>query len=253
MSEVITLEKDDKIALITINRPTQLNVLNSEVLIELNEALRQVNNDGDIAAVILTGAGDRAFAAGADIAEMVEMSPAEARTYSQQGQAVLSAIEALNQPVIAAINGFALGGGGELALACDIRIMSDKAKIGFPEVGLGIITGFGGTQRLPRLIGAGRARQMLYTGEIIDADQALAAGLATLKVAPDALGTAARTLALTICEKRTYAVQQTKRCIAGGLESGLAAGLMLETQAFGLCFATHDQKDAMHAFLRSRK
>ena len=222
MYENILFEKKDGVAYLTLNRPDQLNALNSAVLKELDDALAAIDGDAEIRVLVVRGAGEKALAAGADITEMQSME-AEAGTF---GQKVFAKIEALRQPSIAMIPGFALGGGCELALACDIRIASEKARFGQPEVGLGITAGFGGTQRLPRLVGRGAASLLLFSVS------ALAEGIA---------------------RQARCAVQQTKRCIRHGLESGLESGLSYEAQAFGLCFSTKEQKDRMRAFVNRRR
>lgn len=252
MSENLLMEKLDGIAVLTLNRPAQLNAIDASLLVGLEDAVREVEQSPDILAVVVTGAGDRAFAAGADIASMKDMGPEQARSFAERGQRVFAMIESLRQPVIAMVQGFALGGGCELALACDIRIASEKARFGQPEVGLGITAGFGGTQRLPRLIGRGPASLLLFSGDMIGADEALRVGLADRVVPHDRLREETMLLARSIASRAAGAVQQTKRCIRSGLESGLAAGLSYESQAFGLCFSTRDQKDRMESFLKRR-
>ena len=203
--------------------------------------------------VVLTGAGDKSFVAGADIGSMSTMTKVEGEAFGKLGNDVFLEIESFPLPVIAAVNGFALGGGCELALACDIRIASEKARFGQPEVGLGITAGFGGTQRLPRLVGRGAASLLLFSGNMIDAAEALRIGLVDKLVPHDALAAEVSALAEGIARQARCAVQQTKRCIRHGLESGLESGLSYEAQAFGLCFSTKEQKDRMRAFVNRRR
>ena len=244
MYENILFEKKDGVAYLTLNRPDRLNALNSAVLKELDEALAEIDGDAEIRVLVVKGAGEKALAAGADITEMQSMEAEAGMAFGAFGQKVFAKIEALRQPVIAMIPGFALGGGCELALACDIRIASEKARFGQPEVGLGITAGFGGTQRLPRLVGRGK---------MIDAAEALRIGLVDKIVPHDALAAEVSALAEGIARQARCAVQQTKRCIRHGLESGLESGLSYEAQAFGLCFSTKDQKDRMDAFVNRRR
>lgn len=253
MWNTLNLENQDGIAILKINRPKALNALNSDVLDDLLDCTAKIAADKTIHVVVITGEGEKSFVAGADISEMQPLDPVAAATFGRKGQAVMTAIENLPQPVIAAVNGFALGGGNELAIACDIRIASEKAKFGQPEVGLGITPGFGGTQRLPRLIGPGRARYLLYSAEIINAHKALEFGLVDMVVAPEALMETALGLATKIKKQRPEAVRQTKLCALRGTEAPLTTALEFEAQAFGICFATQDQKDAMQKFLDKSK
>ena len=239
MYENILFEKKDGVAYLTLNRPDQLNALNSAVLKELDDALAAIDGDAEIRVLVVRGAGEKALAAGADITEMQSMEAEAGMAFGAFGQKVFAKIEALRQPSIAMIPGFALGGGCELALACDIRIASEKARFGQPEVGLGITAGFGGTQRLPRLVGRGAASLLLFSGNMI--------------VPHDALAAEVSALAEGIARQARCAVQQTKRCIRHGLESGLESGLSYEAQAFGLCFSTKEQKDRMRAFVNRRR
>ena len=243
MYENILFEKKDGVAYLTLNRPDRLNALNGAVLKELDDALAAIDGDAEIRVLVVRGAGEKALAAGADITEMQSMEAEAGMAFGAFGQKVFARIEALRQPAIAMIPGFALGGGCELALACDIRIASEKARFGQPEVGLGITAGFGGTQRLPRLVGRGAASLLLFSGNMIDAAEALRIGLVDKIVPHDALA----------AEVSALAVQQTKRCIRHGLESGLESGLSYEAQAFGLCFSTKEQKDRMRAFVNRRR
>jgi enoyl-CoA hydratase len=249
----LTLEKKDGIAVLKINRPKALNALNSAVFTDLYDCIPQIADDPEVDVLIISGEGDRAFVAGADIAEMQAFTAEEAKTFAERGHKAFTMIENLPQPVIGAINGFCLGGGNELAMACDFRIASDKAKFGQPEVGLGIPPGFGGTQRLHRLIGPSRARYLLLTAEIIGAEQALAWGMVDMVVPADELMAKVMQTAGKISKNSKFAVRQTKQCSLLGMEAGIDAGQMLEAMAFGVCFSTEDQKKRMQAFLDKSK
>ncbi|HHT02185.1 MAG TPA: crotonase [Firmicutes bacterium] len=251
--EYVLLEKDGCLAIITINRPKALNALNADVLRDLQAAVRAAHDDPEVAVLIITGAGEKAFVAGADIAFMQDMSPQEARPWTRMGQAIFAEIENLDKPVIAAVNGFALGGGCELAMACDIRVASEKARFGQPEVNLGIIPGFGGTQRLPRLVGKGMAKRLIFSGDMIDAATAERIGLADMVVPVDELMAKTKELAMSIAAKGPTAIKLAKAAINRGLELDLAAGVDYEAEVFALCFATADQKEGMKAFLEKRK
>jgi Enoyl-CoA hydratase/carnithine racemase len=253
MWETVLMEVKEGVAIVKINRPKQLNALNDQVMRDLGACVAKIRDDASIKVVIVTGEGDRAFVAGADIALMSAMGAQQGLEWAQLGQRVFSELEGLPQPVIAAINGFALGGGNELSMACDIRVASTKAKFGQPEVGLGITPGYGGTQRLPRLIGLGRAKYLNFTADIIDAATALDWGLVDFVVEPEALMDKAMEVAGKIIKQRNFAVQQAKQCIRRGMESSLPAGLEFEAQAFGLCFCHPDQKEAMTAFVNKSK
>ncbi|MEG2140514.1 MAG: enoyl-CoA hydratase-related protein [Bilophila sp.] len=253
MWNTLLFENQDGIGILKINRPKALNALNDEVMTDLQDWTAKVAADKSVKVIIITGEGEKSFVAGADIGQMQALDAPAGAAWGRLGQSVMTAIENLPQPVIAAINGFALGGGNELAISCDMRIASEKAKFGQPEVGLGITPGFGGTQRLPRLIGPGRARYLLYTAEIIDAQKALEFGLVDMVVAPEALMETALGVAKKIAKQRTFAVQQTKQCALRGVEAPLTTALEFEAQAFGLCFATADQKEAMQKFLDKSK
>lgn len=255
MSEYANLlvEKENGLAIVSINRPKALNALTSAVLDDLNAVCDEIVADGSIKCVILTGAGDKAFVAGADITEMSTMTVVEGRAFGKKGQAVFNKIENLPMPVIAAVGGFALGGGCELCMSCDIRIASQKAKFGQPEVGLGIPPGFGGTQRLPRLVGKGRAKELLFTADIIGADEAYRIGLANAVVAPEELMNAAKAMAAKIMSKAPVAVMVTKACVNEGMDTDLETGCAYEGEAFGLTFGTTDQKEGMGAFVEKRK
>ncbi|MEO0131457.1 MAG: enoyl-CoA hydratase-related protein [candidate division WOR-3 bacterium] len=247
---LVTIEEN--IAIIKFNRPSVLNALNTETLLELETTLDELKTHERVRVIILTGEG-KAFVAGADIAQMSKFSPEEARTFAQLGHRVLSKLENFECPVIAAINGYALGGGCEVALACDLRIIAETAKIGQPEVNLGIIPGFGGTQRLARLCGAGVAKELIYTGEMIDAQEAYRIGLVNKVVPQDKLLEAAKELARKILDKGPTAIKLTKSVINRGLDSPLETAKELEIETFALCFATGEPKEGMTAFLEKRK
>lgn len=243
----------DNIAVLTINRPKFLNALNSEVLRELSEAADWIDKDASIRAVIVTGAGEKAFAAGADIAEMQNKDVLEAREFSSLGNSVFSQLENLKKPVIAAVNGFALGGGCELAMACDIRIASNRAKFGQPEVGLGIMAGFGGSQRLARLVGVGIAKEILFTGDMINAERAYEIGLVNRVVDASAVLEEAKKVAQTIAAKSPLGVSFTKKAVNDGVNLDLERALLLESEIFGSLFSTKDQSEGMSAFLEKRQ
>ncbi|WMM25395.1 short-chain-enoyl-CoA hydratase [Tissierella sp. MB52-C2] len=247
----LLFRKEKNIGVLSINRPSALNALNGAVLEELNEAIDMINNDDDIHILILTGEG-RAFVAGADIGEMKDMNSIEARGFAEKGLSIFRRIELMEKPVIAAINGFALGGGCELAMCCDIRIASEKAKFGQPEVGLGIIPGFAGTQRLARLVGLGRAKELIFTCDIIDAEEAHRIGLVNKVVSAEELMNLAMEMANKIVSKGQLAVRYAKASINRGIETDLDTGMVIEKDLFGLCFSTEDQKEGMKAFLEKR-
>lgn len=241
----------DGIRLLTINKPQSLNALDSEVLRELGSVVAETAADESIRVLIITGEG-RAFVAGADISEMVSKDPMQGLAFGKFGAEVFRAIEQLPIPVIAAVNGFALGGGCELAMACDLRIASTKAKFGQPEVGLGIIPGFSGTLRLPRLVGPAKAKELVYTGEVIRADEALRIGLVNTVVEPEALMDEALALAEKIAAQAPVAVQLAKKAIDTGLQADIDTGIAIENDLFALCFSTRDQKVRMEAFLNKK-
>ena len=249
----LLFENNAGIGIVTLNRPKALNALNYEMLKELNSLLDIIEQDETIKVMIVTGAGEKAFVAGADIAEMQHLSAIEGRTWGKFGQAVFDKIDNLPQPVIAAVNGFALGGGCELAMACDIRIASDKAKFGQPEVGLGIIPGFAGTQRLPRIVGKGRAKELLLTADIIDAQEAYRIGLVNKVATAAELMIVAKGVAEKMMSRAEVAVRLCKSAVNQGMNMDLESGAAYEAEAFGLCFSTTDQKEGMTAFVEKRK
>jgi enoyl-CoA hydratase len=248
----VQYEVKDHIAVITINRPEALNALNTEVLGALGQAAARAESANDVYVVVLTGAG-KAFVAGADISQMKDFTAVEAKAFGDFGNSVFYRFEAMSKPVIAAVNGYALGGGCELSLACDIRIAGTKAKFGQPEVGLGITPGFGGTQRLPRIVGASKAKELILTAETITAEEALRIGLVSKVVPDEELMNAALEMAGKIAKNAQIAVRQSKDAINKGMQSDIATGLSYEAQAFAVCFATEDQKDAMTAFVNKTK
>lgn len=250
--KTVRLTKEDKIAIITMDRPEALNALNSKVLSDLNEICLQVEKDESVSAVIITGEG-KAFVAGADIREMLGKNPIEAREFTQLGQAVFRKIENITKPVIAAVNGVALGGGCELALACDIIIASENAKLGFPEVGLGIHPGFGGTQRLPRLVGRARAKELIFTADILDAKEAEKIGLVNKVVPHDMLLEVVRSTANKIASQAPFAVRLAKSAINKGTEMDLDTGLAYEVESVSMAFSTKDSKEGLKAFTERRK
>jgi enoyl-CoA hydratase len=249
----IIVEIKDKVGIVKMNRPEALNALNTETLLELSKAMHELSFENEnVRVIILTGEG-KAFVAGADIAAMKDMLPLEARKFSELGQRIFHFIATQEKPVIAAVNGFALGGGCELALACDIRIASDKAKLGQPEVNLGVIPGFAGTQRLSRLVGMAKAKEMIFTGDMVDAQTAFSIGLVNQVVPADQLMNVCMELANKIASKGPTAVKLAKTVINRGIQADLATGSAYEKEAFGLCFATGEPKEGMSAFLEKRK
>ena len=247
----VTLEKREHVGILTISRPEALNALNSQVLTDLDAAIGQVEADNDIYVVVLTGEG-RSFVAGADIGEMKNFSAIDGKRFGVHGGTVFLKLENLSKPVIAAINGFALGGGCELAMACDIRLASEKAKFGQPEVGLGITPGFGGTQRLPRIVGVSKAMELILTGKTIGAAEAKAIGLVSEVYPPEELMDKALELANAICANAQIAVCQSKRCIRMGMQTDIATAAAFEAEAFGVCCGTEDKDEGMGAFLEKR-
>ena len=250
--ENVRLEKNNAIAYVTIDRPKVLNALNMATMNELGEIFTELAGDREIRVVILTGAGQKSFVAGADINELAKNNPVEAKAYTHRGQAVLDLIENLGKPVIACINGFALGGGCEIAMACTMRLASENAKIGQPEVKLGIIPGYGGTQRLPRLVGKGLAMQILLTGEMISAQEAHRIGLVNEIVPGDKLISRAEEIAGKIIANAPLAIQYCLEAVNQGLNVTLQEGLFLEATLFGICCATEDKNEGTRAFLEKR-
>lgn len=248
----IRLTRDAAVATLTIDRPERLNALNPATMLEIEHAIVVVDDDPAIRCLIITGGGDKAFIAGADISAMVTMSGFEEKKFAKHGLGVLRDLETLRMPVIAAVNGFALGGGTELALACDLIIAADTARFGQPEIKLGIIPGFGGTQRLPRRIGLSKAREMIYTGDIIDAATALRYGLCNYVFPAAELMRECRALATKIASQAPLAVQQAKIAINAGVEMDLDNALRFETEAVALAFSTRDKQEGMLAFLEKR-
>ncbi len=248
---VVTTDISDGIATITVNRPHALNALNSAVLDGIRAAVEGVVGKAD--AILLTGAGEKAFVAGADIAEMVDYGPAEAEAFSRRGQEAFQTLADFPGPTVAAINGFALGGGLELAMACDILVAADTAKLGLPETTLAVVPGFGGTQRLPRRVGAGKAKQLMFTGGMIGAAEALRIGLVDDVTEPDALIATCTKMLGKALRNGPLAVQAVKRLIDDGLEMDLDDAISMEASAFGEVFGTDDQSEGMQAFLEKRK
>ncbi|HEX2095526.1 MAG TPA: enoyl-CoA hydratase-related protein [Longimicrobiaceae bacterium] len=255
MPEYTNLRFDvqDGIATVSVNRPDKLNALNEQTIRELAQAVRETAEREDVRGAIVTGVGEKAFVAGADIAELSRMGPIDGIEVSRMGQRVFRAIELSRKPIIAAVNGFALGGGCELALACHLRIASENAKFGLPEVKLGIIPGYGGTIRLPRIVGKGRALELMLTGEMIDAQEAHRIGLANRVVPQAELADAARGLMETILRNGPVALRFAIECATRGMEMSVDDGLALEANLFGLLASTSDMREGMSAFLEKRK
>ena len=247
----IRYEKQDNIGIITINRPEALNALNTAVFNELEPLVGEIERDATLAALIITGEG-RSFVAGADIGEQCPMDLEAGRKWARRGSSVFRRIEKLEIPTIAAVNGFALGGGCELALTCDIILASEKAQFGQPEVGLGITPGFSGTQRLPRRVGIGKAKELIFSGKMIKADEAKTIGLVNEVYAPEALMDAALEMARSFTKNAPIAVKYAKACIDRGMQMDLDDGIALENEMFAMCYATADQKEGMTAFLEKR-
>jgi len=253
MSEAIKVERRNAIAVVTINRADKLNALNADIVATLGERMREVAQDSAVRGVILTGAGEKAFVAGADIGELAQMSPLSGIQVSRAGQDVFRFIETMRKPVVAAINGFALGGGLELAIACHIRIASESAKLGLPEVKLGIIPGYGGTVRLPRLVGRGRALELILTGEMIDAQEAYRIGLVNRVVPQAELIATAEALLTKVAANGPVAVALAIEAVDHGYNTTTEDSLRLESNLFGLLASTTDMKEGMTAFLEKRK
>ena len=248
----VEVTKQGNIGIITMNRPEALNALSSAVFADLSKALDQVERDEEVYVVIITGAG-RAFVAGADIGEMAHMNVEEGLSFSELGNSLLMRVDMFPKPTIAAVNGFALGGGCELSLACDIRIASEKAKFGQPEVGLGIIPGFGGTQRMARIIGTGPAMELIFTADTIDAKQAEKIGMVNHVVPAEELMDAAIAMAEKIASKAQVAIRTSKMALRRGIDCDINTAVTYEALAFATCFGTEDQKEGMQAFLEKRK
>ena len=250
--QTLTVAVTDGVATVTIDRPEKLNALDDVAVAELLQAAVALRGDPAVRGVILTGAGAKAFAAGADIAELAHQDPRAARARALKGQAMVTAFETMGKPVVAAVNGVALGGGCELAMGCHVRVAAESAKFGQPEVKLGLVPGYGGTQRLPRLVGAGRALHLLLTGETIDAQEALRIGLVTRVVPGDRLLQEAERLLRTILANGPAAVALTMDAVRRGMDGSLADGLAIEADLFGLVAATDDMKEGTKAFLEKR-
>ena len=249
----LLVDLEDNIAIVSMNRPKALNALDYDTLTELGQAFAELAANDAVKVVILTGAGDKAFVAGADIGYMLNLTPMQAKAFARHGQVVFNAVENMPKPVIAAINGFALGGGCELSMACDIRIASDKAKFGQPEVSLGIMAGFGGTQRLSRLVNPGMAKELLYTGDIYDAKHALQIGLVNKVVAPEELMDVCKKMAKRIASMSPLGVRFSKEAVGQGFNMDQDKAMYLEADLFGLLSSTADAKEGMAAFLEKRK
>ena len=251
-SKNVILEKEGHLAIVTINRPKALNALNSETLKDLNTVIEDLEKDMNVYAVILTGAGEKSFVAGADIAEMKDLNEEQGKEFGILGNNVFRRLENLDKPVIAAISGFALGGGCELAMSCDIRIASEKAKFSQPEAGLGITPGFGGTQRLARMVGIGRAKEMIYTCDMIKAEEAYRIGLVNKVVPLETLMDEAKAMANKIIGNAPIAVKYCKDAINRGMQVDIDQAILIESEDFGKCFASEDQTEGMTAFLERR-
>ena len=249
--ELLTFDVADRIATITVNRPDKLNALNDALMAELGVAMQEALHRSDVAAVLLTGAG-RAFVAGADISELVDQNAVDGKARSERGQRTFRLFETSPKPTLAAVNGFALGGGCELAMACHLRIASDKAKFGQPEVKLGIVPGYGGSQRLPRLVGKGRALELLMTGDMIDAAEAHRIGLVNRVVSAESLIETSRTMLKTIIANGPLAVAHCIEAVDRGLDMSLDDAIALEASYFGLLSASADKQEGMRAFLDKR-
>ncbi|KPK71086.1 crotonase [candidate division WOR_3 bacterium SM23_60] len=248
----IVTETDEQLGIVKINRPDVLNAVNIETIRELEDAVRRFSEDDTIAVIIITGEG-KSFVSGSDISRLAEMDSLAAREYSRVGQRVLSFIENVEKPVIAAVNGYALGSGCEIAMACDIRVASEKAKFGQPEVKLGLIPGHAGTQRLARLVGLGKAKELIFTGDLIDAHEALRIGLANRVVPPDKLMEAAKAIARKIVDVGPIAVRVAKTVLNRGVDANLTTANSYEMEVFSMLFSTSEAKEGMKAFLEKRK
>ena len=250
--KTIVYEVQGKVAVVKFNRPKALNAINSDMLTELNDAIDKIEGDSSVRVLILTGEGEKAFVAGADIAHLAMLTPLEGRDFSRKGQDLFFRLESLSIPVIGCVNGFALGGGAEMAMSCDFVYASEKAKFGQPEVNLGLIPGFGGTQRLPRLIGKGRAKELCMTGGMIKAVEAKEVGLVNKVFPPDILWEETMKTANALASKGRVALKEIKDCIERGSDVDLRDGCYMESDAFGLCKTSPDAKEGMTAFLEKR-
>ena len=248
----VTLEQKGPVGVITMNRPEALNALNDQVLRDLDAVLDQVEENEEILVAVITGAG-RSFVAGADIGQMSTLTAAEGKKFGALGNRIFLKLENLSKPTIAAVNGFALGGGCELSMACDIRVASEKAKFGQPEVGLGIIPGFGGTQRMARIIGTGAAMELIYTADTIDAQKAKEIGMVNYVVPAEELMDKTMEMAQKICKNAQKAIRVSKMAIRRGIDCDISTAVTYEALAFATCFGTEDQKEGMQAFLEKRK
>lgn len=251
--ENLLFNVENEIATVTMNRPKALNALNTATLVELDQVLTEIEGRKDIKVVILTGAGERSFVAGADISEMVNFTAAQGRAFGETAAKAFFKLENMPQVTIAAVNGYALGGGCEISMACDIRVASEKALFGQPETGLGIIPGFGGTQRLARLIGKGRAKELIFTANNIKSDEAYRIGLVNHVVPAEELMETCLKMATKICKNGSYAISLAKAAIDSGLDMDIKSGVALEADLFGLCCSTNDKTEGMTAFLEKRK
>ena len=249
----LLIERDGAVAIVTFNRPKVLNALNAQTLTELAGAMTSFRDDDTVRAIVITGAGDKSFVAGADINELAVLSPVAGKEHARRGQQVFDAIEQLGKPVIAAINGFALGGGCELAMACTLRMAADTARFGQPEINLGLIPGYAGSQRLPRLVGKGVALEILLTGDMINAQRAYEIGLVNRVVPAAQLMTEAKTLAQTLAAKAPIAVRYILDAVHQGLDTPFAQGEYLETSLFGTIASSDDMREGTRAFLEKRK
>lgn len=253
MYKNIIVSVEEGIQTITFNRPKSLNALNSELLNEFMSALTSISENEDIRVLILTGAGEKSFVAGADITELATLNVLQTKIFSRKGQTVIGYLQELPIPVIAAVNGFALGGGCEIAIACDFIYASENAMFGLPEINLGLIPGFGGTQRLPRLIGANMAKELIFTGKMISASEALSIGIVNKVCPPDSLMTEVQKTAKLIASKGKVSLREAKQAINNGLNVDIATGCLIENDAFSLCMASEDAKEGTSAFIEKRK
>lgn len=253
MSDCILCRTEEGVAVVTLNRPEALNALNQDLLGRIYEVMDELDRDGAVKAVVLTGSGEKAFAAGADIFAIQKMTPAQAKVFSEFGQRTMNRVASMRPVTIAAVNGFALGGGCELAMACDIRVAGERAKMGIPEVVLGVFPGFGGTQRLPRLVGLGCAKELLATGRQASAEECLRIGLMNHVVKPEELLPFCMELAKKIAANSTGAIDYGKQCMDAGMEMDLNHALQFEANLFGLAFSQPDQREGMTAFLEKRR